>query len=409
MKLLIKLGWRNIWRNKRRSLLTLIAIAFATFSAIAMRGIQLGTYDVNIRTAVEMFTGYIQIQKEGYQSNPSIRKSYRFSDEIQSVLSDREKIRSFTPRVYADGLISYKDKSLGAAIFGIDPSTEKKTTKIMEKLNSGFFFSSDTSMEIVIGRKLLHNLSAGLGDTIVILAQGYDGALGNLKFEISGTIKTGSQEMDAMGVFMGIKTAQDLLSLYGKIHAVALNVEELDNIPEVQSYLRSAVNTEELAVLNWEELMPDFKETIQFDNVSGIFFLGILFVIVTFGILNTVLMSVTERFKEFGVTLSIGMPQINLVYLVFIETIFITLLGLLVGNIIGWGINIYIYLNPIEFGGNLSEMYAEYGFLPLIESSLDLSIFINNSLMILLVAILAAIYPAYKVYKLEPLKGLRYT
>ena len=155
--------------------------------------------------------------------------------------------------------------------------------------------------------------------------------------------------------------------------------------------------------------MPDFKETIQFDNVSGIFFLGILFVIVTFGILNTVLMSVTERFREFGVTLSVGMPQIKLVYLVFIETIFITILGLIIGNLIGWGINYYIFLNPIEFGGNLSDIYAEYGFLPRLESSLDLSIFINTSLMIMFVSVLAALYPAYKVYKLEPLKGLRYT
>lgn len=339
MKLLLKLGWRNIWRNKRRSVITLVAIAFAALSAIAMRGIQLGTYEVNIRTAVEMFAGYMQIQKEGYQSAPSIRKSFKFSDAIKSELSGKEKIKSFTPRVYADGLISYKDKSFGAAIFGVSPSSEKRTTNIIEKLDDGEFFSSDTSYKIAVGVKLLNNLNAEIGDTVVILAQGYDGALGNLKFEISGTIKTGAQNVDAMGVFMGTGTAQELLSLYGKVHAIAINLNDLDDIPEVQSELTGSLNDESLAVLNWEELMPDFKETIQFDNVSGIFFLGILFVIVTFGILNTVLMSVTERFREFGVTLSVGMPQIKLVYLVFIETIFITILGLIIGNLIGWGIN----------------------------------------------------------------------
>ncbi len=374
-----------------------------------MRGIQLGTYEVNIRTAVEMFTGYIQIQKEGYQKNPSLRKSFKFNDQLRSKINSVEQIESYSPRVYADGLISFKDKSLGAAIFGISPQSEKSTTEIINKLSEGKYFSSDTSMNIVIGHKLLNNLHASIGDTVVILAQGFDGALGNLKFIISGTAKIGSQEMDAMAVFMGIKTAQDLLSLYGKIHAVTVKLNRLDEIPEVQKKLREQISDDEIAVLNWEELMPDFKETIQFDNVSGIFFLGILFVIVTFGILNTVLMSVTERFKEFGVTLSIGMPQRNLVFLVLIETMFIALLGLLLGNLIGWGINYYIYLNPIEFGGNLSEIYSEYGFLPRIESSMDISIFINNSLMILLVSVLAVIYPAYKVYNLEPLKGLRYT
>ena len=128
--------------------------------------------------------------------------------------------------------------------------------------------------------------------------------------------------------------------------------------------------------------MPDFKQSIDLDNISGILFLLILIVIVAFGILNTVLMSVTERFNEFGISLSIGMPQMKLVYLVFIETIFIAIMGIVLGNIIGWGINYYILLNPIQFSGEFEQIYAEYGFLPVIESSLDITIFINTSVSI---------------------------
>jgi ABC-type antimicrobial peptide transport system permease subunit len=120
-------------------------------------------------------------------------------------------------------------------------------------------------------------------------------------------------------------------------------------------------------------------------------------------------MSVTERFNEFGVTLSIGMPQIKLVYLILIETIFIALIGILIGNILAWGVNYYIVLNPIEFNGDLSYIYEEYGFLPRIESTLDPGIFIANSLNILIISIVASLYPLYKVFKLEPLKGIRYT
>jgi putative ABC transport system permease protein len=203
VKLLFILAWRNIWRNKRRSILTLAAITFATMAAVAMRGVQIGTYGVNIKNAVEMFTGYIQIQREGYQKNPSLNKAFKLTGDIEEKLNSSDEVISYSPRVYASGLISYEQNSFGSAIFGISPSKESETTKIMSKLNSGSFFSSDTSDKIVIGTKLLKNLKAENGDTVVVLGQGFDGSLGNLKFKIAGTIKTGSPELDQMAIFMG--------------------------------------------------------------------------------------------------------------------------------------------------------------------------------------------------------------
>jgi putative ABC transport system permease protein len=384
--LILKLAWRNIWRNKRRSILTLLAITFATLSAIAMRGVQIGTYDVNIKNAVEMFTGYIQIQRDGYQDNPSLRLSFKNSEAMTNAIGSVESITSYSERVYGNGLISYDQNSYGIMIFGINPETEANTTKILSKLNDGKFFTSDTSNEVVLGAKLLKNLKAKIGDNVVVLAQGFDGSLGNLRFKIVGTTKTGSAEFDGMAAFMGISTAQDLLALYGnRINAIAIQLDNIREIAETKEKLQSAITDEEISVLGWEEIMPDFKQSIELDNISGLMMLFILIIIVAFGVLNTVLMSVTERFNEFGVTLSIGMPQIKLVYLILIETIFIALIGILIGNLFAWGINYYIVLNPIEFTGDLSYIYEEYGFLPRIESTLDPSIFIANSLNILII------------------------
>lgn len=410
MRLILKLAWRNIWRNKRRSILTLLAITFATFSAIAMRGVQIGTYDVNIKNAVEMFTGYIQIQKDGYQDNPSLRLSFKNNETITGVIESVESITSYSERVYGNGLISYKNNSYGIMIFGINPETEAKTTKVLSKLNEGKFFTSDTSYEVVLGTKLLKNLKANIGDDVVVLAQGFDGSLGNLKFRITGTIKTGSSELDGMAAIIGITTAQDLLALYGnRISAIVIQLKNLRDIEETKEKLQAAITEEEISVLGWEEIMPDFKQSIELDNISGLMMMLVLIIIVAFGVLNTVLMSVTERFNEFGVTLSIGMPQMKLVYLILIETIFIAVIGIFLGNIFAWGINYYIVLNPIEFSGDLSYIYEEYGFLPRIESTLDPGIFIANSLNILVISIIASFYPLYKVFKLEPLKGIRYT
>ena len=409
MKLLITLAWRNIWRNKRRSILTLLAVTFATMASIAMRGIQEGTYELNIMNSVEQFSGYLQIQKKGYQSNPSLGKSFIFSDELRNEIDLLKLNISYSPRVYSDGLISFKDNSLGSAIFGIDPYSEKNTTIILTKINEGRFFNSLDSYEAVLGYKLLTNLKARIGDEIVILAQGFDGSLGNLKFKIVGTTKIGAQEFDAMAVFIDISTAQELFSLYGRITAIAFNVKSIEELSETKDQIKAILPDKDLAVLDWKELMPDFEQSIQLDNISGIFFLAILFVIVAFGILNTVLMSVTERFKEFGISLSIGMSNNKLASIVLFETLFITVLGLLIGNLIGSGINLYIFYNPIEFGGEYAWMYEEYGFLPRLESSLKLSIFINSSLSILAASLAATIYPIIKVLKLEPLKGIRYT
>lgn len=409
MKLLLMLAWRNIWRNKRRSLLTLLAISFATFASIAMRGIQLGTYEVNIKNIVGLFTGYLQIQQKGYQENPSVNKSFIPSEDLTTLVENNSEIRGYAPRVLSEGLISFRDNSQGTAIFGINPEKEKTVSTIMKKVKDGKFFQSDSTNEIVVGYKLLQNLNAKIGDEVIILSQGYDGSLGNLKFKIVGTIKLGSPEFDGMAVCVGLKTAQELLGMYNRINSYAISLDDLYKIPEIQKDLKEKLTDENLTVLSWEEIMPDFKQSIEFDNVSGIFFLGILIVIVTFGILNTVLMSVTERFREFGVTLSIGMLNRKLVYLIFLEAIYITIIGLIIGNIIGYFINLYIVFNPIEFGGDFASMYEEFGWLPVIESTLRPSIFINTSLSIFVISILACIYPVYKVYKLEPLKGIRYT
>jgi len=409
VKLILKLAWRNIWRNKRRSFLTLLAVIFATTSAIAMRGFQFGTYDINIRYVGELMSGFLQIQRIGYQKNPSLRKNFKMDSKIIDALKSEDNIKGFAPRVAGSGLISMGDKTQGAAIFGIAPEYEANTSKIMNKLTEGGFFRSDTSFDIVVGIKLLELLKAKIGDEVVVLAQGADGSMGNFKFRIVGTVKFGFPDLDRMSVFMGLKTAQELFALYGRINMIAINVYDLHELDETKKSLADKLTGTKLTVLDWGEVMPDFKNSIDFDNVSGALMMFILIVIVAFGILNTILMSVTERFKEFGISLSIGMSQMKLVSIVMIEAVFLTLIGLIFGNIFGYLFNYYFMLNPVQFGAELTEMYAEFGFIAQMKSSVTPKIFINTTLVMFVVSIVASIYPAIKVYRLEPLKGIRYT
>jgi len=391
------------------------AIMFAVFLTIIMRGMQLGTYDKNIQNTLEMMTSYLQIQVVGYLDNPTLRKTFNYDEKVQKILNSEEKIIAYTPRINADGLIGNKTNSFGTGIIAVDPETERKVSKLNERVKDGEFVNSQNKFGIVVGYKLLENLQAKIGDEIVILSSGYDGTMGNLKFKIIGTSKFGQTEFDKMSVFMHIDAARELLSMGNKVSAVAINIDNLHNSDEVKSNLNEKLfdlklnNDYKLSTFDWGELLPSMKQSIEFDNAQGIVTLGILLALVAFGILNTVVMSITERYREFGVLIALGMRQIKLVIILFIETIFIALIGSIVGSIGGYFLNYYLLLNPIKFSGDMAEMYEEFGWEAALYSSLEPSIFISTLISIFSIVLIVYFLPAYRLMKLEALKGIRYT
>lgn len=407
MNLILKLAWRNIWRNKRRSALTMAAISFAVMAAVSMRGLQIGTYELNIDNSVSIYSGYIQIQHPEYYASPSLRHSFNPDKKLISYINTNPHIIAFSRRINADGLISSGENTFGAMLTGIQPDAELKVTTMLDKVNDGEIFIRPDTYDILVGYKLLQNLKVRIGDEIIILAQGLDGSMGNDRFRITGTIKTGAEEFDAYGVLVGIETLQEMLYMHNRVTALTIRLDDVNNLNIVSDELKPAAGLN--SVLTWGNLMPELRDAIALDNISGILFLLILFLIVAFGIINTILMSVIERFNEFGVNLAIGMPHYKLVLVVFAETILITITALAIGNILGFAINYYIVLNPIQFSGDIANLYLEYGFLPEMRSSLQISMFIQTSVITLIISLLSAIYPCVKLYKLEPLKGIRYT
>jgi ABC-type lipoprotein release transport system permease subunit len=408
MKLLTKMAWRNIWRNRRRSVLTVLAVVFASFLSIAMRGMQVGTYAVNIQNIVRMFSGALQVQREGYQANPTLELNFAFDESLRRRLAEDPRIESFTPRVYAEGLAAFKEASLGVSIVGIDVRTEPGVTTLLNRISEGSLPASEDSSSVVLGQGLARNLRIGVGQDVVLLAQGVDGTLGNMRYRVSGLIKTGSPEMDRALVMMPLKEAQELLAMGGKVHAVAKSLHNIQEIPATVTGLRTSLSGSRLSVLTWDEVLPDMRQSIQLDNISGLLFLGILVLIVGFGILNTILMSVTERFREFGVSLAMGMSSARLVTVVLLEAMFIAAVGLMLGNILAYCLNAYIVAHPIYLGEDLDVMMREFGWLPAMYSTVRFHVFFNSSLAILGATVVSCLYPAYRVWKLEPVEGMRH-
>ncbi len=410
--MLLKLGWRNIWRNRRRTMLTISAIAFATFLTVAFEGLTIGTWEYSVANSVEMFSGYLQIQKQGYQENPSLAKNFVYPGQVEACVRNVPGVTGYAPRIQADGLISFHENSAGTAILGIDPQSERRISRFHERVRSGRMIGQEGLDEVVAGASLLKNLKAAIGDTLVLLAQGFDGVLGNQKFRVVGSMKFGAPEIDAGMILLHYRAAQELLAMDGRVNMVAIGTPGLQSVEAVQTAVQASLaehGLDQLAVLPWSEVMPELKQGMDLDKINHSIFMAILVVVVAFGVMNTILMSVTERFREFGITLALGMRSGNLARLVFLETLCIALVGILAGGVAGYLVNLYIHFHPILLGGNLAQLYEEYGFLPKIISSIRFSIALTSSGLIFLLCCAASLYPIYRVSVLEPLKGLRHT
>jgi ABC-type lipoprotein release transport system permease subunit len=407
--LILKLAWRNLWRNKRRSILTILAVFFATLLSVTTRSLQYGTYEHNIKTAIEMFPAYIQIQKLGFQSNPSLQKSFVADSNILSTLKNIKEIKAWSSRIYSAGLVSYKENSLGAMIFAFDPDLERNTSTLAAKIKSGDFISNSAQKDIVVGYKMLENLKANIGDTIVLLSNGFDGAMNSIKLRIAGTIRMGSEEFDAMALFMNLSIANELLAMDNRINVIAISLSSVKDIPPVLTALKSQLKDSSLAVLSWDEVLVELKQSIEFDNSGNVIFLILLFIIVAFGILNTVLMSITERFREFGIILAIGTKQSVLLRTVFLENLFLTLFGILIGSLVGWIINLIFANNPIYMSGEIGQIYEQFGFVPALYFDPSIAILFETAIVIFIISLITFIYPAFKLLRLEALKGIRYT
>jgi len=213
-------------------------------------------------------------------------------------------------------------------------------------------------------------------------------------------------------ILLHFRAAQDLLAMGGLANVVAIGTPGLQTVETVQGAIHGSLlqhGLEQLAVLPWSEVMPELKQGMDFDKINHSMFMAILVIVVAFGVMNTILMSVTERFREFGVTLALGMRSSGLVKLVLLETICMALVGIAAGCITGYSANVYFYFHPILLGGNIAQLYEEYGFLPMIISTMRLSVPLASAGLIFLLCCLASLYPLCRVSSLEPLKGIRYT
>ena len=402
---MINLAWRNIWRNKRRTFITLAAIVFAVFFAITMRSLQLGMYGNMIHNVVGFYSGYAQIHQKGYWDDKSIDNSFEFTEELKALGTNSENKVGFLPRLETFALASAVDVTRGCMIVGTDPELENQLTHINDKIIKGRTPAADAS-EILVAEGLAEYLKLDVGDTLVLIGQGYHGTNAAGKFPVCGIVKFGSPKLNDQLAYLPLAAAQYMTGAEGMLTSLVIMPDENRNIEETIAALSSQLG-ENYEVMKWQEMMPDVVQAIQADNAGGILMLIILYLVIGFGLFGTILMMTAERRFEFGILMAIGMRRGRLASMVVLETALLSIVGAITGIIVSIPITVMGYLYPLEFSGMAAEGMERMGIEPIIPFSLDPSIFLSQGAIVLTIALLLSLYPIRTLFQLKAVQAMR--
>ena len=407
-----KMAWRNIWRNPRRTVLTISAIAFASLLLIFMVSFQFGSYEALINSSVKIHAGHLKVQAKGYQNKKDMHLVVPYPSETGRILDNLQGIDAYTFRANAFSLISSKERTYGVIVTGIDPAGEAKVSTLAKLIRDGSYLSENDIDKALLGELLAKNLQVGPGDELIILGQGRDGSIAATVVQVKGIYGSGIDEFDRSTIHIPLETFQDVYSMQNAVHEVVAVCKSLRNVSTVKKNIQEAINHQgnksDITVLDWQELMPGLLQGIQMDLISGIIFYVILILVVAFSILNTFLMAIFERTREFGVLMAIGTTPRRLTKIVLLESMSMTMIGIIAGIIMGSIITFYFQVNGIDIYGS-SEILSQFGISGRIHPRLSILSVFSGPLAVLLITFLAALYPALKIRGLRPAEAISYT
>jgi ABC-type lipoprotein release transport system permease subunit len=402
---LTKLAWKNIWRNKSRSLITMAAIFFAVILSTVTSSLQDGVFDNLIKNIVSFYSGYMQVHKNGYWDEQILDNSFEASSRVeQKALSDKN-ITTISPRLESFALASSADITKGCLVVGILPDGENSVTRLKEKLIAGDYLRAGDN-GVLIAEGLAKRLQLKLYDTIVLIGQGYHGSTAAGKYRIRGLVKFGSPDLNDKALFMPLALAQDFYGAYHQLTSYVVSLNENSSLGATAAALRSQIGNE-YEVMTWEDMMPEVVQHIRTDTASSKIIEAILYLLICFGIFGTLLMMMVERKFEMGMLVAIGMKKYKLGALLLLESIFTVVAGCLFGILASIPVIWYLNRHPLRISGEMGKIYERFGFEAVFPASVEPVHFITQGIIVLVIGLLLSIYPMAKVIRLKPVSAMR--
>jgi len=402
--MLAALAWRNIWRQPVRSILSLVGVAFTAMLLVFMLSFQLGTYDTMKIGSLGLMDGFGQFQPDGYYDDPDIS---RLLPDWQALMASTEisGIDAASPRASSFAILAKDDISFGAAVIGVDPVNEPKVSKLYTTISEGRYLAEGDEAAIVMGEGLARNLGLSLGDSVTMLGTGNDGAVAADVLTLVGIFSTGISALDRQITQMPLARFQDTYNLGDAVNIVALRGADFSGVVNAQATLRALAAEHGAVYFRWDELQPALKQMITLDISTALMMYAIMVIVVVFILLNTLYMSVLERTREFGGLLAVGMRPKQIGAMVWLELIFLSLLGVALGIAMGVGLVVWIGDIGIAFEG-MDEIMNQFGISGRIYPALSwLGALAGPSIIIISITILGFI-PYRHILGLEPVSAM---
>ena len=406
--MIFKIAWRNIYRNKKRSLITITSIFAALFLIIFMRALQFGFYDNLIKTVVESYAGYVEVHAKGFWDNQNLENSMVVDNELIKNIESVNGVENTVERLQSFSLISTGEKTRGGVINGVVIEDEQKITDWNKNIIDGSFQLERN--EIIIAKGIAEYFDLQIGDSLILYGQGYRGMMAAGKYPVKGIIDLKNPNLNKLGIFMTLESARDYVSSDNISTHIIIDKRQYYSEDKILNDLESILSSD-YEVMTWKETLPEIEQTITADSAGGLIMAFILYIIVVFGMFGTVLMMTEERKYEFGVLVSIGMSRIRLFSIILVETVILSMIGVVLAILVTYPISYYFYLNPINIvtlmGEGADVMIEEFGFDPVVPFSISLDIPFSHALIIFTFSLLISVYPAIRIFRLNPVKSMK--
>lgn len=400
------LAWKNIWRNKKRSLIILAATTIGLTAGLFTVGMITGMYDSFIYSTINRELGNLQIHTKAYKNDQLIRQYLSAPDSIIQIVRSNPDVHSVTTHTLIEGMASSATTASGVMIYGIKPEEEKRVTNVSQAMIEGQYLdSAQKPNSIIIGNKLAEKLKLKMRSRIVISFAGLDGNIIYAAFRITGIFRTDATNFNTTNVFVRREDLTALLGTEAPVHEIIIKTKDSKLLEHTKTVLQKQIQSG-VVVETWKEIAPELKLTADSSDLINIIFLGIILFALLFGLTNTLLMSVLDRVRDFGVLLAVGMYRRRLFLMIILESILLSLTGGVVGILLGWAITSYFNIHGIDLS-IVSTGLAAYGMPTMLYPFIPANVYGTLTLMIIGMSLIAALYPAVKAVRLKPVQAIR--
>jgi putative ABC transport system permease protein len=389
--MILQLATRNIWRNSRRTLITMASVTFAVMLASTMKSLQEGVFSKLIDDLVGHYSGHIQIHGKGYFDAKSLDYSISIPDTALDYLKQAKNVRALAPRLESYVLVAADSATIGGMMVGVDPICEAGLSNLDARVIEGAYFRTGDNA-LIVAEKFAEKLRVGIGDTLALIGQGYHGITAADKYVVCALARFSTPALNESLLFLPLPAAQKMLGTGKQITSIAVSVLDAHELDKTRKSMIEFIGPA-FEVYDWKQMMPDIENHIQSDSKNFYLFFGILYLLIGMGMFGTVLMMVNERRDELGMLIAIGMSRARIAGMLLLETVIIALIGTVVGLLVGVLIVWYFTEHPIRFGAELAESYRRFGFDPEWPAILNSRIFIDQSIIVLVISLLVSLYP----------------